>query len=283
MENRINELHELQGIVREGDRLTYKGKKYVRKTGTIFCEVTELQLVEGYVQVIPGETPKIKPSFMGKARLEIDTICVVGACLKEMTELDLSIDLADPQSAFTLVTEAQRAAKAARDEERRQRGLYHKPDWRDAIYGQDAIATISFTESLWLHIHAPRAMFEALKSAFEVGRLHWVSLDLKCDLWVEESSADLLAEKWFLFPESVSESGVIDFGRTYGRLSHFDIASAPLRLGIQDEDPPDIRAAAAPAITAVYRRALRNISRPLWWIAVLLAVLALTYMYAGSR
>ena len=273
MENELNELHELQGIVREGDRLTYKGKKYVRETSTIFCEVTELQMVEGYLQSIPGETPKIKPSFQGKVRLATDTICVVGAYLKEMTELVLYIGLAEPQSASPLVTEAQRAAKAARDEERRQQGLYHQPDWRDAIYGQDAITTISVTESLRLYIHAPRAMLDALQSAFEAGRLHRVSLGLECDLWVEESSADLCSEKWFLFPERVSESGVIDFERAYGWLSHFHINSAPLRLGIE-------AAAATPAITDADRRTLHSISRALWWL-VALAVLAL--IHYGSR
>ena len=274
MENQINELHELQGIVREGDRLTYKGQKYVRDTSTLFCEVTELLLIEGYLQVIPGKAPKITPSFHGKVRLETDTICVVGACPKEMTELELSIDLADSQSAFTLVTEAQRAAKAARDEERRQQELYQRPDWRDAIYGQDAITTISFTTSLWLHIYAPQVMFDALRSAFEAGRLHGVSLGLECGLWAEENSSDLLSKKRFLFPERVSESGVTDFERVYGWLSYFYINSAPLRLAIQDEDPPDVRAAAAPAITDADRRTLRSISRALWWL-VALAVLAL--------
>jgi hypothetical protein len=261
-----NELHELQGIVREGDRLTYKGKKYVRKTSTIFCEVTELLLFEGYLNIIPGETPKIEPSFHGKVRLCTETICVVGACPKEMTELELSIDLAEPRSAFALVTEAQRAAKAARDEECRQQGLYQLPDWRDAIYGQDAITTISFTTSLWLHIYAPRAIFDSLRSAFETGRLHGVSLGLKCGLWVEESSADLLAKKRFLFPERVSESGVTDFERAYGWLNYFYINSALLRLGIQDEDPPP------PAIAGADRRMLRNISRVLWWFVALAVV-----------
>jgi len=273
VENELNELHELQGIVREGDRLTYKGKKYVRETSTIFCEVTELQMVEGYLQSIPGETPKIKPSFHGKARLNTDTIYVVGAYLSERTELGVSIYLAEPQSEFTLLTEAQRAAKAARDEERRQQGLYQPPDWRDAIYGQDAITTISVTESLWLYIYAPRAMLDALQSAFEAGRLHRVSLGLECGLWVEESSAYLCSEKWFLFPERVSESGVIDFERAYGWLSHFHINSAPLRLGIE-------AAAATPAITDADRRTLHSISRALWWL-VALAVLAL--IHYGSR
>jgi hypothetical protein len=278
VENKLkNELHELQGIVREGDRLTYKGKKYVRKTSTIFCEVTELQMLEGYFQSIPGETPKIKPRFQGKVRLKTDTICVVGAYLSERTELGLYIDLAEAQSEFTLVTEAQRAAKAARDEERRQQGLYQRPDWRDAIYGQDAITTISVTEGLWLYIYAPRAMLDALQSAFEAGRLHGVYLGLECGLWVEESSAYLCSRKWFLFPERVSESGVvdftIDFEIAYGWLREFLINSAPLRLGIQ-------AAAAPPAITDADRRTLHSISRALWWL-VALAVLAL--IHYGSR
>ena len=279
MENELNELHELQGIVREGDRLTYKGKKYVRKTSTIFCEVTELQMLEGYFQSIPGETPKIKPRFQGKVRLKNDTICVVGAYLSERTELGLYIELAEAQSEFTLVTEAQRAAKAARDEERRQQGLYQRPDWRDAIYGQDAITTISVeTEGLWLYIYAPRAMLDALQSAFEAGRLHGVYLGLECGLWVEESSAYLCSEKWFLFPERVSALGdidfEIDFEIAYGWLREFLINSARLRLGIQDEDPPP------PAITDADRRTLHSISRALWWL-VALAVLAL--IHYGSR
>ena len=271
-----NELHELQGIVREGDRLTYKGKKYVRETSTFFCEVTELLLIEGYLQVIPGlgGEPKIKPSFHGKARLETDTICVVDACPKEITELELSIDLVDSQSVFTLVTEAQRAAKAARDEERQQQEPCHQSDWRDAIYGQDAITKISFMESFWLHIYAPQVLFDALRSAFEARRLYGVLLGVKCGLWVEESSADLLVKKRFLFPERVSESGNLVFERTYGWLSRFDITSAPLRLGIQDEDP------SPPAITAADRRMWRNILCVLWSF-IALAVLAL--IYAGSR
>jgi hypothetical protein len=285
VENKLkNVLHELQGIVREGDRLTYKGKKYVRETSTIFCEVTELQMLEGYLQSIPGENSKIKPSFQGKVRLKTDTICVVGAYLSERTELGLSIVLAEPQSEFTLLTEEQRAAKAARDEERRQQELYQPPDWRDAIYGQDAITTISVTEGLWLYIYAPRAMLDALQSAFEAGRLHRVSLGLECGLWVEESSAYLSFKKWFLFPERVSESGVvdftIDFERAHGWLSHFHINSAPLRLATQDEDLPDVRAAAPPAITDADRRTLHSISRALWWL-VALAVLAL--IHYGSR
>ena len=286
VENKLNELHELlQGIVREGDRLTYKGKKYVRETRwTIFCKVTELQLVKGYLQHSPGETPEMKPSFKGKARLKTDTICLVGTDLSEMRELDLFIDLAEPQDEPTLLTEEQRAAKAARD---------GPLDWRDAIYGQDAITRISFfmpddwdigmRESLSLDIHAPRAMFDALQSAFESGRLHGVSLGLKCGLWVEESSKYLpfvWSTKWFLFPERVYSSGKISFETAHGWLSHFSINSAPLRLGIQDEDPPDVRAAAPPAITDADRRTLRSISRALWWL-VALAVLAL--IRAGIR
>ena len=278
MENKLNELHELQGIVREGDRLTYKGQEYVRQSpGVLYCSVTDLQLVKGYLQHRPGETPEIKPSFKGKVRLKTDTICVVGTDRSEMRELELFIGLAEPQGEPTPLTEEQRAAKAARDD---------PLDWRDAIYGQDAITTISFTpydseigipESLWLNIRAPRAMFDALQSAFEAGRLHGVSLGLECGLWVRNYSAFLplaLPIKWYLFPERVYDSGRIDFEWARGGLSQFYINSAPLRLGIQDEDPPDVRAAAPPAITDADRRTLRSISRALWWL-VALAVLAL--------
>jgi hypothetical protein len=267
VENELNELHELQGIVREGDRLTYKGKKYVRETSTIFCEVTELQMFEGYSQTSPGKTPEMKPSFMGKVRLETDTICVVGTDQSETSKLELFIGLAEPQGEPSPLTEEQR------------KGLCPL-DWRDAIYGQDAITTISFTphdreigrpESLRLDIHAPRAMLDALQSAFEAGRLHGVYLGLMCGLWtMEERSVSpgsmsmtilsirqiLMGErspdwwppacstKWYLFPERVSDSGDIVFEKAHGWLSHFSINSAPLRLGIEAKGPPDVRAAA---------------------------------------
>ena len=283
MENKPNELHELlQGIVREGDRLTYKGQKYVReRRRTLFCSVTELQLVKGYSQFSPGDTPnpEMIPCFKGKVRLKTDTICAVGTHLSEIRELELFIGLAEPQGDPTPLTEEQRAAKAARDD---------PLDWRDAIYGQDAITTISVTSgSLELEIAAPRAMFDALQSAFEAGRLHGVSLGLKCGLWVEERESSAYSfvppwsMKWFLFPEKVSALyDEIYFERAHGWLSQFHINSAPLRLAIQDEDPPDVRAAAAPAITDADRRTLHSISRALWWL-VALAVLAL--IRAGIR
>ena len=137
--------NEPQGIVREGDRLASMGQEYVRgRPRTLFCSVTALQLAEGYSQISPGETPEMKPSFKGKVRLEADTICVVGTDRSRMRELELFIGLAAPQGEPTPLTEEQRAAKAARHEERRQQGLCPL-DWRDPIYGQDAITTISFT------------------------------------------------------------------------------------------------------------------------------------------
>ena len=328
MENELNELHELQGIVREGDRLTYKGKKYVRKTSTIFCEVTELQLAEGYSQTSPGKTPEMKPSFMGKVRLETDTICVVGTDQSETSKLELFIGLAEPQGEPSPLTEEQRAAKAARDD---------PLDWRDAIYGQDAITTISVTphdreigrpESLRLDIHAPRAMLDALQSAFESGRLHGVYLGLMCGLWtmgerslsgsmiglsirqilMGERSPDWwppdCSTKWYLFPERVSDSGDIVFEKAHGWLSHFSINSAPLRLGIEAKDPPDVRAAAtldiisykldsisrrldsiSDTLDSIPRTLARTLDsqiwRPLWWIAVTLSVLALIRTFSA--
>jgi hypothetical protein len=311
--------NELQGIVREGDRLTYKGHEYVRGSPyTLFCSFTDLQLAEGYSQTSPGKTPEMKPSFLGKVQLATDTICVVGTDQSEMSELELFIGLAEPQGEPTPLTEEQRAAKAARDD---------PLDWRDAIYGQDAITTISFTppdreigrpESLRLDIHAPRAMFDALQSAFESGRLHGVYLGLMCGLWtmgerslsgsmiglsirqtlMGERSPDwwppACSTKWYLFPERVSDSGDIVFEKAHGWLSHFSINSAPLRLGIEAEDPPDVRAAAT--LASISRRldsisgTLDSISgtlnslprtldniiwRPIWWLAVTLSVLFL--------
>jgi hypothetical protein len=105
--------------------------------------------------------------------------------------------------------------------------------------------------------------------------------------------------KWFLFPEWVYASGDrIVFETAHGWLSYFFINSAPLRLGIQAEDPrhpaasepitppvpkrtdcdwhADVRAAAPPAITDADRRTLRSISLALWCL-VALAVLALIF------
>jgi hypothetical protein len=299
--------NEPEGIVREGDRLTYKGNKYVRgRPHTLFCSVTDLHLAKGYSQNSPGETPEMKPSFNGKVRLQDDTISVVGTDLSRISELNLFIALAAPQGEPTPLTEEQRAAKAARHEERRKQGLCPL-DWRDAIYGQDATTRIGFSpydwetgtpERLWLHVDAPRAMFDALQSAFEAGRLWGISLGLETGLWMEETGLWITGPtEWFLFPERVyGSSDRVCFEVAYGWLSFFHIKSAPLRLGTQAEDsrqpaandpitPPipartdadlhaSFQAAAPPAITDADRRTLRSISLALWCLVVL-AVLAL--------
>jgi len=230
-----------------------------------------------------------------------------------MSELELFIGLAEPQGEPTPLTEAQREGLCPLD-------------WRDAIYGQDAITTISFTphdleigrpESLRLDIHAPRAMLDALQSAFESGRLHGVYLGLMCGLWtmgerslsgsmiglsirqilMGERSPDwwppACSTKWYLFPERASDSDDIVFEKAHGWLSHFSINSAPLRLGIEAEDPPDVRAAAtlhsislrldsisrtldsisrtldsiSRTLDSISRTLNSQISRALWWLA----------------
>jgi hypothetical protein len=192
-------------VVRDGDILTYKDKKYIKpQYGSINCVFSQIQFQESYEFDDKDNTFRKSFSFTGRVHFPDDFIHVVG------TKFD------ETKDALGTIRRTEIEDRDIDDHEGRR-------------FGRALITSIGFDaynwewntdEIIWIEFYAPASLFDEIINFHHQDKLHGIHILIKPGLWIPEIdqyAPPAHRQHWYMFPEKTYSDGQIshEIGRGY--------------------------------------------------------------------